>query len=267
MFKHSPVWGIGLDSYGDYYRRMRDASALKIPGIDVVTDAAHNVFIDLLAGGGLILFIPYLLIQIVTLLLSLKVIRQTKDYDFIFASLLIGWLTFLAQSLVSINQIGIGIWGWVFNGLLIGYSINKTNESLKTSFQKPKKSAQDEVLAAGNFVTLVVGFFIGALTIFPLINSEIHWKKTIKKDDVNQIVAAAKQWPETNFRYFQTENIFLRSNMPNNALTTVENHLEFDPDFYDAWKYLYYLTASEKIKERAKENLKRLDPLNPKYIK
>jgi hypothetical protein len=57
MGNSHPLTGVGMDSYGDWYRRSRDAQALILPGPNTTTNAAHNVFIDVFAYGGYPLFI------------------------------------------------------------------------------------------------------------------------------------------------------------------------------------------------------------------
>ena len=46
-----------MDTFGDWYRRMRDAHALELPGVNNVVNAAHNVPIDIfhLEGGRYLL--------------------------------------------------------------------------------------------------------------------------------------------------------------------------------------------------------------------
>ena len=42
--------------------------------------------------------------------------------------------------------------------------------------------------------------------------------------------------------------------------------VEFNPDYTDAWKMLYYVTgATKEEKAMAKSELIRLDPLNPAW--
>jgi hypothetical protein len=41
------ITGVGLDSYGTYFREYRRPTAIESPGVNVTTDAAHNVFIDI----------------------------------------------------------------------------------------------------------------------------------------------------------------------------------------------------------------------------
>ena len=59
----NPWTGVGMDAYGDWYRRVRSVeAATNMPGLNTVTNAAHNVWLDLFAYGGLPLLLAYLLI-------------------------------------------------------------------------------------------------------------------------------------------------------------------------------------------------------------
>jgi tetratricopeptide (TPR) repeat protein len=45
----------------------------------------------------------------------------------LFAGLFSAWVAFHAQSLVSIDNIGISVWGWVLGGAIVGISISATS--------------------------------------------------------------------------------------------------------------------------------------------
>jgi hypothetical protein len=49
MSKDFPLSGVGMDTYGDWYRRLRDDQALINPGPNTISNAAHNVVLDQLA--------------------------------------------------------------------------------------------------------------------------------------------------------------------------------------------------------------------------
>lgn len=54
---------------------------------------------------------------------------------FIAVGIFVGWLSFQAQSFISIDNIGISIWGWILGGAIIGLSfsdIKVSNLSIKT---------------------------------------------------------------------------------------------------------------------------------------
>ena len=267
MFKHSPIWGIGLDSYGNYFRRFRDLSAITLPGVNVVTDCAHNVFIDILAGGGLLLFVPYLILQAVVLKKIIVRLRNSKEFDPIFVSLIVGWVCYLAQSLVSINQIGLAIWGWIFAGLLLAYTKPDLEHNFSNLISKHqnKKIQKTKELSPGNFIATAITVIIAALAILPPVIREHSWRNSLSGKKIEKIYETTNAWPQNNQRYIQTAQILIRSNLGDETLKIVKDGISFDPDFRDYWFFLYNISANEKDKALALENLKRLDPLNPEY--
>lgn len=79
-----PFTGVGMDGYGDWYRRARDASAMILPGPNTVTNSAHNVNIDIFAYGGFPLVISYLGILAIAAIAIVKVVLRQKKYDPVF---------------------------------------------------------------------------------------------------------------------------------------------------------------------------------------
>jgi O-antigen ligase len=57
MFKDHPIFGVGIDRFGEYYREYAVQNQV-VQG--QITDNAHSIYLQLLSTGGLILFIPYL---------------------------------------------------------------------------------------------------------------------------------------------------------------------------------------------------------------
>ena len=107
MGSDHPFTGVGFDTYGDWYRRARDAQALILPGPDVTTNAAHNVPFDVFAFGGWPLFLSYLGILALSVIAIIKVTHRNRKYDAIFVTLTTAWACYQLQSIISINQIGL----------------------------------------------------------------------------------------------------------------------------------------------------------------
>jgi O-antigen ligase len=127
MFTDNPVFGVGLGNYGDYFNRYRDATQVARRGPTVGTDAAHNVPLDFLAVGGLTLGITYLLLVIYSVYLVISKIKNldfaNKQQGFIVLSLL---GAYVLQSIISIDQIGLAIWGWIFIGVALSFAKERT---------------------------------------------------------------------------------------------------------------------------------------------
>jgi hypothetical protein len=70
--------------------------------------------------------------------------------------------------------------------------------------------------------------------------------------------------PSDSQRYAQAVQLFASNNLPDQAYQVAIEGTKFNPDYFDAWKVLYFLSNStEEDKAVALKNMKRLDPLNP----
>jgi O-antigen ligase len=116
MTVDNPIFGVGLDSYGDWYRRSRTIEATLRRGPDVTSNAAHNVFLDISAYGGFPLVLIYIALMVLVIVSAVKVIKRSQGFNAGFVGLVAGWVAFQAQSIISINQIGLALWGWVLSG-------------------------------------------------------------------------------------------------------------------------------------------------------
>ncbi len=121
MFTSHPITGVGLDRFGEYYGQFA-------PQIQVAqgqsTDNAHNVLLQLLATGGLVVFIPYLALLILIAWTGLAGILKAKGQEQMnLVGLFSVWFALLAVSLVSIDNLGGTVWFWITGGAL--YAVAK----------------------------------------------------------------------------------------------------------------------------------------------
>jgi tetratricopeptide (TPR) repeat protein len=136
MFQNNPLFGVGIDRYGAYFKEYRDKNYALTYGFDITSSNAHNTFIQLFATGGLFVGLLYVLINIYILVCGIKTILKIRnDLKIIFTGLFSAWLVYLAQTFISIDNIGVTIWGWLLGGTIIALSVNAptTIESQKTS--------------------------------------------------------------------------------------------------------------------------------------
>ena len=123
MFTDNPTFGVGLGNYGDYFNRYRDAAQVARRGPAVGSDVAHSMPLDFLAMGGITLGIAYLALVVYSVFLVIAKIRSlegiNKQQGYIVFSLL---GAYLLQSLISIDQIGLAVWGWIFIGIALSFA-------------------------------------------------------------------------------------------------------------------------------------------------
>jgi len=265
MASQSPLTGIGMDSYGDWYRRARDEQALILPGPETVTNAAHNIPFDILAYGGWPLFITYVFLIVLATIAIIKVTLRNKSYDGTFIALTVAWACYQIQSVISISQIGLAIWGWVLSGVVIAYEIatRGSSTSANTVTSKPKK-AKEQILSATAIGGL--GLVVGALIVVPPLSADMKWRSALASTDLTQLKLALEPsylTPTDTNRLLNMVSILENSKLPDVAYEYAKKAVEFNPESFDSWRTLYAITNSTpQDKELALTNMKRLDPKN-----
>lgn len=267
MGRDFPWTGVGMDTYGDWYRRAREESAITLPGPNVVTNAAHNVNLDLLAFGGWPLFLTYILILVVTSISIFKVIIRNKTYDATFVSLSVAWICYQVQALISINQIGLAVWGWLLSGVVIAYEV-----STRTIQNEPKERRKVGYNGLNISPQLVggIGLVLGGLIAVPPLSADMSWRAALQSQSVEKVekaLAPSYLTPPNTAKYAQAVQLFESNNLPDIAYKYAKIAVEFNPDAFDGWKLLYYISKSTaEDKELALQNMKRLDPLHPNVL-
>jgi O-antigen ligase len=264
MTLENPIFGVGLDSYGDWYRRSRTIEATLRRGPEITSNAAHNVFLDISSNGGFPLVLIYLALMALVVLSAIKVIKRSEGFNAGFVGLVAGWVAFQAQSIISINQIGLALWGWVLSGLIIGYEIN-TRGSEDASEKKTGKSATKPVQAsAATTLATFVGLIIGVLVGMPPYLASAKYKGALETSNPTVIQEAAYIWPVDPSRMTQVALTLNQNKLEDQGLEVALDAVERFPDNFGAWATLSNMNkATEEQKTEAFAQMKRLDPLNP----
>jgi hypothetical protein len=276
MGSEQPLTGVGFDTYGDWYRRARDAQALILPGPNTTTNAAHNVPFDVFAFGGWPLFASYLAILALSVIAIIKVTLRSRKYDAIFVTLTTAWTCYQLQSIISINQIGLAVWGWLFSGALIAYETAtrpKADESQnlqgKGKSTRIVKKKQGETVITSTLIA-GVGAVIGLLIAVPPYSADAKWRTALGSQDIAKVEAALVPGylnPANSYKYTNAVQLLESSKLYDLALKYAQIGVEFNPDNFDSWKVLYLITkSSPEEKAKALENMKRLDPKNPNVL-
>jgi hypothetical protein len=278
MGSQHPLTGVGFDTYGDWYRRLRDTQALVLPGPNTVTNAAHNVPFDVFAFGGWPLFITYLAILSLSVIAIIRVTVRAKKYDAIFVTLTTAWACYQLQSIISINQIGLAVWGWLFGGALIAYEIatrpKKDSENSEPTKGKGTpgrsvKSKQNETIFSSTLLA-GIGAVVGLLIAAPPYSADAKWRTALASQNAQKVEEALVQGylnPQNSYKYLNAVQLLESSKLFDLAYKYAQIGVDFNPNNFDSWKVLYLITKSTpEDKARALENMKRLDPNNPNVL-
>jgi hypothetical protein len=278
MGSERPLTGVGFDTYGDWYRRLRDTQALVLPGPNTVTNAAHNVPFDVFAFGGWPLFITYLAILSLSVIAIIRVTVRAKKYDAIFVTLTTAWACYQLQSIISINQIGLAVWGWLFGGALIAYEIatrpKKDSENSEPAKGKGTpgrsvKSKQNETIFSSTLLA-GIGAVVGLLIAAPPYSADAKWRTALASQNAQKVEEALVPGylnPQNSYKYLNAVQLLESSKLFDLAYKYAQIGVDFNPNNFDSWKVLYLITKSTpEDKARALENMRRLDPNNPNVL-
>jgi O-antigen ligase len=128
MFSSNPFFGVGIDRYGSYFKQYREVDYPLNVGFSLTSSNAHNTFIQFFATGGVFLGLAYLALNAFVLYRAVIGIKNLAGiHKFYLIGTFSAWIAFHAQSLVSIDNIGISIWGWTLAGVIIGLSIQASS--------------------------------------------------------------------------------------------------------------------------------------------
>jgi len=270
MTVEHPFFGVGLDSYGDWYRRTRTLEATLRRGPEVFSNAAHNVLLDLSSNGGFPLVAIYLFMIVLVVISSVKVLRRTQEFDPIFSGLFAVWIAYQAQSIISLNQIGLAVWGWIISGLLIGYEINTRVDSSVSADRSPPREGKTALARTSQktSASVVIGMFVGGLVGIsvglPPVIVTTSFVSALKSNDVQQLQRAAYLRPLEAFYMYKVIATLIDNKLMTEALVISNDSIKSFPDEYRVWEVRSKIEGlSETEKSEAIAQMKRLDPNNP----
>jgi len=265
MTVEHPIFGVGMDSYGDWYGRSRTLEATLRRGPEITSNAAHNVYLDISSNGGFPLLTVYLALIALVVVSAVRVFRRESRFNPFFAGLMGGWVAFQAQSIISINQIGLAIWGWVMAGLIIGYEIN-TRQALDTEtvIKKSRTDPKPTQISAGSVLALFIAFVLGLLIGMPPYVASAKYKNALETRNPQVIQKAAYIWPHDPSRMIQVASALNENKLVAEGLQVAADAVVKFPDNYGVWATLGTMTSvTAEQKAEALVQMRRLDPLNP----
>lgn len=256
IIKSNPSFGVGFDGFGDWYRRGRSADAATNSG-GLLSTSAHNVPLDIGVGGGLPALTIYTTLILLALWRIIQNIKSSSDINVVYFSICAAWVSYQVQTLISINQIGLAIIGWILLGLVIGYRpVPETK-----SFQKSSVQINQPDNSFVSFITPIVGLIVGLVIALPPFVAAGDFYSSLKSSDIKAVQATALQSPLDSQRMLYAAQVLENNKFYNQSIEMVREINTQFPDSYEAWSYLRTLVNSTIFdKQKALQQIRRLDP-------
>jgi O-antigen ligase len=254
----NPYFGVGLDSFGDNYYRYRSANAA-FYSVNTQTNSAHNIFLDFGANGGFPLFIIYIFLTLFAGWRAIKNLRRLEFFDPYFVTIFAVWVGFQAQSIISINQIGVAVWGWAFSGALIGHSLIEEklpDDTKKNSHKKGTKVPVSSWLGAS------VGLLLGVSLVFPKFQSDHNYRVATGSGNLNLAIAVVQKYPKDLALSTKMADAISQSGFRPQAVEILRDVTASNPKYYPGWATLFSLVKPDSAD--SKLALLRMQELNPR---
>lgn len=282
MALSEPLIGKGPDSYYEGYLLYRSENFVETYGVGLRADSAHSAPLNFLANFGFLSFALYFLLTAIITFFAIKLIfswprigLEAQIFSFI-------WLLFLLQSMISIEQIGLGVMQWLSGGLVLHFSFNHSqymsdekklmNKRVTNGF--PTNSVKHRKLSVLGGELAVLSIAVSALLALPPLRDEIILKNiaqgnfqdaevqnTITKEIQSLSSFALKEYRRARI----VSNYYLNIGDTDSALAILRTLTAIDPESADTW--LQIAKIENYMNRHAEEIIARkvvlvLDPLN-----
>jgi O-antigen ligase len=275
MFISNPLTGVGLDRYGAFFKEYREVGYSLKYGYEITSSNAHNVFLQFFSTGGIFLGVSYLSLVFFIFYIGFKSVKNSSgDLRAIQLAMLSAWIGFQAQSIISIDNIGISIWGWVLGGSILGTYRNSHTNSLSN---KPIQARQYQAKLPNTIQTI-----FSMLITVPTIVLAILLHRVETQVFLTRAYAAPVNEAQKNITQFYADKVYenpiadpyykfivalfmIDSGNFNWAATRIVKLYESDPTNLN---YLRWLVELEKSKSniageiKYREEISSVDPWN-----
>ncbi len=250
-----PVFGVGLDSFGDYSLKYRDEIAAGHPWAEY-TDNAHNFLLHQASTAGY----PFAALNLIVISLVIysffRIQVNIKKFDPNITSLFLVWIVFQMVSVISPENLVTMYWSAVFSGALVGVAkdLSRNNDIVNKSSENNIKYSR---------VVSVISGLIGFVILLPLFNTDRQQLIGMKTGNAILVMKATLRFPESTARYNLIGRELFDSGLTQQSLEIARSGVQFNPYSPALWA-LILVNPNATLEERfeAKDKILEFDPLN-----
>jgi len=277
MFKDHPIFGVGIDRFGEYYREYAVQNQV-VQG--QITDNAHSIYLQLLATGGLALFVPYLILVLFITFIVLKSLIKFQSEDKFKVGALFGiWLGTIALNVVTVDNLGVGVWFWITGGVLVAVSSSHRqsesggqDQKEKVAKGKPTKPVNPESIFPVTYVASFIFIVLVLVALVPalgkssaLYNFKNNAASYTTQTYIPALVSESQSAENDPQHLIQLASLAFTQNAIDEAFVMIDQINKIDSrSYYGNYFAAFALEALKKRSEAVKyrERLKELDPWN-----
>ena len=270
MFSDYPVFGVGVDQFWRFIPKYLQPSDIQRNGSLVVPDKTHNLIIDHLAMGGILVGLAFTVFLVYSLVITYKLnklgteLRNRSEF-----ALLSGiWVTYVIHLFISTDNLFMMIFGYASFGLIAQtYYANYPTKS------KEGKLATKARALSPNAIRICAALLLVAVSVVNI--KALMADAKIKKIVTNQvqsgdeIIQTLRSFP--NPKTAEQVIVYLLQNLQNCpvALVASDDLLKLDNRSAQAWYFKTLCSDAANDQKTALTYLKKaidLQPMNLIYL-
>jgi O-antigen ligase len=261
MFRENFTTGVGLDSFGDFYREYRDFTAATRRTTGSFPNSAHNLLLDLASTGGFLLVVSYLAIVSFVAIVVIKKFRRHEVESRYYKLLVVIWLAFNFQTLISINVSSLAIWGWIISGLLVA------NQSVSNKIHDLRRDRQ-HAFGVRTISKFFILFIIFILPMIPILNRDIRLLESSKLGDVASVSRSVLLFPRDSEQLNAISEACNSIGLQDCAFHMATQAVKENKQSFRGWEILSRSSISTSGQRKfAETRLKVLDPFYRSFSK
>jgi O-antigen ligase len=274
-----PLFGVGIDRYGDYFRLYREPWFVEKYGPGLISTNAHNVALQWGTDLGVLGILMYLALFALATMVYFKRSRfkestRFTDLDFLY----VAFFAFYLQSLISISQLSVTILGFALLGLVLSYLLHDGPDDLVKLKEKSIKGAVKS--RTSNFVGFGTWWLLFVLALAPFTSSIIREDQTLRRalqqpgiaqqvSDLAPRSAAIKDaiqpfLEDQDYVSFAIQNLYSQGNAQT-GVEIAQQSVEANPRSWVGYQSQVMAFAQSNFPKEALEAAKKtleIDPLN-----
>jgi O-antigen ligase len=259
----NPLFGVGFDSYGLWYRSARDLLGATRTSVNRVSDSAHSIFLDISVSAGIVMMALMMLLIFITFKRVVIIFHDRAQYKWKVVAL--AWLAYFPQFIFGINQLGVGVWGWMFMGILVfGYPrANHENNSSdkKGQFRLKTKDERETQLPASKFLITSAAGLLGFILAFPPLFADTRFQGLYPNGSLQELEKVATSLGGSRYAYEKVLELATQTGQGEAALGIANRIIERYPRSDYAWRIIFGLKVTpEAVRKEAEQKLNQLDP-------
>lgn len=251
MTKENWKFGVGADSFGDYYLMYRDVTAANRINAELA-DSAHNYFLDISASFGVFMLGIYLIMIVMTFISFIRIYKK-RDFDQSLLVLFTIWSGLIIQSLISPLNFTFLIYIFLFSGLILG---NRNYQRSTDGAASPRFDLKSKYVTA-------VGLVSALIVMNPLVQRDHAILVANNAKRLDQLLLAVEKFPKSTTGYNKVLVILDSQSDKKLLYLTARKAADFNIRSSAAQMFIFNNTfSSEDEKIKAIKQLIALDPNN-----